>query len=334
MMALITVVMPVYNTEAYVSRAIDSVLDQSYQNLELLIIDDASTDGSAAAVRAALAKRTQADRQKVRLIAHAQNSGYGAATNTGLSHAQGQWVWFIDSDDWAEPAMLERLHECARTNDAQVAVSRIRSVDLDSGRCRLVAQWMPPGAVATGTETLRRFTRAELVGFQTNKLLSREVWEGIVSPEGNAYGDVVFMAEVLRRSKRVAFVDLALYNYALRPDSVTGSLRPGIWDLTKVAPHLKPILEEAFTPDEAEQLLRHFTYRQVYWPMVHNAEMAPDFNELATSVLDWVRPRIQWNELLGFGAQGRWPLVASLGLAKGAPKLHRRLLRIYKGGRS
>lgn len=334
MKPLITVVMPVYNTAAYVGRAIDSVLDQSYQNLELLIINDASTDGSAAAIEDALAARPATERQKVQVINHQHNSGYGAATNTGLAWARGQWVWFIDSDDWAEPAMLERLYECARTNDAQVAVSRIRSVDLDSGRCRMVAQWMPPGAVATGTETLRRFTRAELVGFQTNKLLSRDVWDGMVSPEGNAYGDVVFMAEVLRRSDRVGFVDLPLYNYALRPDSVTGSLRPGIWDLTKVGRYLRPILEEAFTTDEAEQLLRHFTYRQVYWPMINNAEMAPDFNELATSVLDWVRPRIQWNELLGFGAQGRWPLVASLGLAKGAPKLHRRLLRIYKGGRS
>lgn len=328
MKPVVTVVIPVYNNEDFVARAVQSVLDQSFKDFEVIIIDDASTDRSLSIVRQIVEECPEPDRNKVRIIAREQNLGYSAATNTGVSLARGSWMWFLDADDWAEPEMLARLLEAARSHAAQIAVSRIRTVRVATGAARTLPEWMPKTLVSTGTESLKHLARGDLGSFQTNKLVSRDIWAGVLSP-GNAYGDLAIMPKLFSLCERIAFVDEPLYNYSLHAGSTTGTLRASLWDLTALHKFVDPILNEVFAPRTARALHRHFTYRLVYRPLIHNS--AADVSTLADEIRSWTRHQIRWTELLWLAARGRVALVASLGLAKGSPNLHKKLFRYYKG---
>ncbi len=102
---MISVIVPVYNTEFYLVRCLDSLLAQTYPNLEILLIDDASTDGSGTICETYAAKD---DRLKV--IHFPQNKGPSAARNTGICRSQGQYISFVDADDHVEPDLLEKLY--------------------------------------------------------------------------------------------------------------------------------------------------------------------------------------------------------------------------------
>lgn len=326
---IVTIVMPVYNTEDLVERAVRSVLGQSFRNFELIIIDDASTDNSLSKVHSALRCEAPEALSKVRIIARDKNQGYAAATNTGISMSRGEWIWFVDGDDWAEPEMLQRILDAALENSAEIAMAQMRRVRLATGTRKVLSEWSPRHSVSTGREALSRLARGELLAFQTNKLIARSLWDGVVSP-GNTYSDAAIMPELLRRARRVAFVKEPLYNYCRRPESVTGSLRPSAWDLTALPGFVFPVLDEVFDARTAHALRKHFVYSVVYWSLINGSASDGCQSELAREVHAWTRARIQWSDLFWFATQGKFTLAASLSLAKAAPQLHRQVLGYYK----
>ena len=100
---MISIIVPVYNTEKYLRRCIDSVLAQTYQDFELLLIDDGSKDSSGA-----ICDEYAAQDARVRVF-HKENGGVSSARNVGLDNARGEWITFVDADDWIESDMLELL---------------------------------------------------------------------------------------------------------------------------------------------------------------------------------------------------------------------------------
>lgn len=110
---LVSVVIPTYNVENYVRQAIQSVLDQSYQYFEVLVIDDGSTDGTVDVIKAFSDSR-------IRLMINKLNSGPAFSRNRGIEHAKGEWIAFLDSDDWWENTRLEKLLETAGEHLADI----------------------------------------------------------------------------------------------------------------------------------------------------------------------------------------------------------------------
>ena len=113
---LISVIMPVYNVESYVVRSINSVLNQTYKNLELIIVDDGSTDRSGMICDQFMEKDG-----RVRVI-HQENGGLSHARNTGLAMAIGDYVSFIDSDDFYEIHFIEYLYQSCVENDCEIGI--------------------------------------------------------------------------------------------------------------------------------------------------------------------------------------------------------------------
>lgn len=326
----VTVVMAVYNNEEFVVRALHSVLNQSFRDFELIVIDDASTDQSLKHIFHALDGRCKADRAKVSIIAREQNLGYSAATNTGVARARGSWIWFVDGDDSAEPEMLQRLILAAQVHAAQMAIAKIRVIRVATGATKILREWSPSTSEATGMQALSRLARGELGAFQTNKLVLKSLWREVVSPH-NAYGDLAVMPKLFSLCERIAFVDEPLYNYSLHTNSVTGSLRPSMWDLTTLHNFVYPVIDDVFNPRVARALRRHFAYQMVYRPLIHNAASDITSSQLAEEIQYWTRKQIRWGELLWLVSRGRVPLVASLALAKTSPHVHMKLFRYYKG---
>lgn len=116
-MDIISIIVPVYNVEQYLDECIQSVLDQEYKNLEIILIDDGSTDGSS--------KKCDAWREKDDriIVIHKQNEGLGEARNTGLEYVSGKYVYFLDSDDFLPPTCIKRLYETAEIEQADIVGS-------------------------------------------------------------------------------------------------------------------------------------------------------------------------------------------------------------------
>lgn len=126
---LISVIVPVYNVERYLRRCVDSILHQTYQDLEVLLVDDGSTDASGA-----ICDEYAAQEERVAAV-HQKNGGLSAARNAGLERAQGTYLCFVDSDDFLDSRMLETLCRDLQEQDADVAVVGFRTFEREEGAC-------------------------------------------------------------------------------------------------------------------------------------------------------------------------------------------------------
>ena len=125
---MVSVIIPVYNSEKYTEKCIRSLLGQTYRNLELLIIDDGSTDQSGA-----ILDRLAGEDTRIRLI-HQKNAGVAAARNRGIDLATGTYLTFVDGDDYVAPDYIQCLVDCARKNEAELVICGLQFVKED-GTC-------------------------------------------------------------------------------------------------------------------------------------------------------------------------------------------------------
>lgn len=125
---LISVLVPVYNVQHFLPQCLDSILGQTYKNLEIICTDDASTDGSAEILHAYAQKDA-----RLRVISLPENLGVAHARNILLQHAKGEYICFIDSDDWVKPEYLEHLYNLARQHQADIVRCRYMFLDMHTG---------------------------------------------------------------------------------------------------------------------------------------------------------------------------------------------------------
>ncbi|MDR2891159.1 MAG: glycosyltransferase [Alistipes sp.] len=208
--SLVSVIVPVYNAEKYLARAIDSVLAQTHKNLELILIDDGSMDGSGAICDD---YATQDPRVKV---IHKANGGVSAARNDGIEAAEGEFIAFCDNDDFMAPGMLARLLEICADTDADIAHCRRERALIDT------LPTPPPQKVKvmTGREALENFY-AECTPYVWDKLCRRRVWRDVRFPVGSYAGeDVTVVHHLLWAARKIAVTREKLYCHYLNPGSV------------------------------------------------------------------------------------------------------------------
>ena len=219
---LISVIVTVYNIREYLPKAVDSILSSTYQNLEVLLIDDGSTDGSER-ICDEYAKKDG----RVRVV-HQKNGGAYSARNTGLLEAKGDYLTFVDGDDWVSPYYVENLYRALRKADADIAVSCFeevfegRGADLAVCRYRKIYEnrrvdlSSPMAAVFEGQELLAKYLEEDEAWLiQTavwNKLWKRSLSDGLRFPK-SLYEDMYFTIRLLAKSKRSVYLDWAMYNY-------------------------------------------------------------------------------------------------------------------------
>lgn len=209
-----SVIVPVYNVKDYLAKCVASILGQTERDFELLLIDDGSTDGSGA-----LCDSLAETDSRVQVI-HQENQGLGGARDTGIDNARGEWLMFVDSDDWIEPDVLEKALVSAEREDADIAVFPFRSVD------------------ETGRE-LRRFSEniEKEIGFSPEGrkdflLISPSAWNklfraslfaktGARFPHRVWYEDIRTTPKLLTAARRVVFLKDVGYNYLQRTGSIT-----------------------------------------------------------------------------------------------------------------
>ena len=206
---LISVIMPVYNVASYLPQSIESVLNQDHRNLELILIDDGSTDKSGAICDA------YADQDcRVRVI-HQSNGGAAAAKNAGLRIASGTYLTFVDSDDYLEPNVYGYMLQVLRESDADAAQFSFQ----DLYRTHTEPQILQP-CILTEKEYLVRFTKDWSCALLWNKLYKRSLFEGVFFEEGRKIDDEYFTYQGFLNPCKVVFDDRIIYNYRRRASSV------------------------------------------------------------------------------------------------------------------
>ena len=209
---MISVIVPVYNVEAYLPECMSSILSQSYRDLEIILIDDGSTDGSGI-----LCDEYAARDSRVKVI-HQKNGGAANAKNAGLRIARGEFLSFVDSDDYLEPGAYEfMLHEMAEAQ-ADVVQGSFRDVYRNKSTDRIK---LPHRCEFDTVTYLKRYTRDWTCSLLWDKLYKRELFDGIFFEEGHIIDDEFFTYQGIMNAGKILHVPEIVYNYRKRASSVT-----------------------------------------------------------------------------------------------------------------
>lgn len=228
---LVTVIIPAYNVEAYVARAIESMQRQTMEDFELLVVNDGSTDRTGDIVR-------QYTRHDLRIVDfHTENGGAPAARNLALDHARGKYVYFMDADDWAEPELLESLVEPAETNSLDLVVEGFYiETYYGKGDEHTTEMKHRPSAVYPTQQEFRVAAASlfdqNLLYPPWNKLFVRERIERLGLRFRNTFwDDFPFVLDYIRDVERVGVVDCAHYHFIRqRMESETARWRPDMYE--------------------------------------------------------------------------------------------------------
>lgn len=212
---MISIIVPVYNVEKYVKRCVESILAQTYKEFELILVDDGSTDQSGE-----LCDTFKTCDNRICVI-HQENRGLSAARNRGLKEAGGEYITYIDSDDYVDASYLETLYQNAVTYQADVSVCDFclvwennKTKSKSNGRCG-VKQY-------TGREAAREIVANNKRSMITawGKLYHHTLRELLIYPEGKLHEDEFVTYKVLYQAKEVVECDMPLYYYLQREKSI------------------------------------------------------------------------------------------------------------------
>lgn len=210
---MISVIVPVYNSAPYLAQCLNSILAQTYSNVEIICVNDGSTDESLEILH------TFAQNEPRITVLSQENAGVSAARNAGLDAAKGEYITFVDSDDALEPDMYETLLNLAAEHQADIAHCGYKKIHLDGttkdvqGTKSLLVQdsWEAAECLLTGKY---------FVGSPCNKLYKRELFTDVrFDPSLKINEDVLMNVQVFRKAKQLAFFDVPKYHYYERAGS-------------------------------------------------------------------------------------------------------------------
>lgn len=205
MQKLISIIIPVYNVEAYIEQCLLSVLNQSYPNFEILCIDDGSSDQSADII-----KTIMKNDERINYY-YQKNQGQASARNHGLHEANGDYICFIDSDDFVERDFLKILLDSIQKNKAQIVMCDFNVyTEFDNQY-----QHIETGPFTSDNIDCDKFL-ITVTSSVCNKLFDKNLFSNLSFLEGVFYEDVPFTAQAIKLSVAVCKVDLPLYNYRVR----------------------------------------------------------------------------------------------------------------------
>lgn len=212
---LISVIVPVYNAEKYLVRCVDSILNQTYQNLEVILVDDGAKDHSGVMCDDYARKDT-----RIRVV-HKKNGGLSSARNAGIDIASGEYLGFVDSDDWIEPETYETMLGLALEYNAKmVCVGRY---DVDANTMEKTVGLCPQKEeVISGIEMLGRvFVWDNCDSSSCDKLFHRSLYDGLRYTHGVVSEDVALFPYTAERAERVVMCDKPFYNYYHHGGTIT-----------------------------------------------------------------------------------------------------------------
>lgn len=217
---MISVIIPVYNVEQYIHKCLNSVLCQTYSNLEIILVDDGSSDNCPKICDNYAEKDV-----RVKVI-HQKNAGISVARNVALEICKGEYIAFVDSDDWLEPTAYEDMMKMMKESDLNV-VFCTANVIVDNEIVGQRFEYFENGTVLSPNKMVELSLKDEIGGQVWLRICHKKCWENVRFPAGRIYEDLaVSFYPFLNAKKAIGFLRKALYNYRLNINGISLSHNP------------------------------------------------------------------------------------------------------------
>lgn len=238
-MELISIIVPVYNVERYLEQCIESLVNQTYKNLEIILVNDGSTDSSGS-----LCEKLAKTDKRIRVI-HKNNEGLGFARNTGMEVMNGKYVTFIDSDDYADSNLIELLYTNLKNENADTCIGGFKRVK-NSGEVIFKEQY---DRVVYSDGEVKNNLLIKMLGSSPEKsdAIRMSVWNVIYSADIIRNSnlkfpsereliseDIIFDVKYYQGSKRVVVIDSLAYNYRINEESLTRKYKSDRFEKCKI----------------------------------------------------------------------------------------------------
>lgn len=276
-MAKISVIVPVYNTQKYLDICLDSIISQTFEDFEVICINDGSTDNSLK-----LLERYSEFDKRIKVYT-TKNQGLSEARNTGLKLSTGDYVTYIDSDDWISPVMLERLYKNITANDSDYVFCSIRCVNPLTNEAVIWDMLKPEDKEQLQSISKKPFfTEGQLDSsfyFKMHsmacaKLYKREFIKDFKFPAGLIFEDAPFFANCYLKACRISYDDNPLYYYRQnRTDSITGSSNPKYKDIFAIYNLVKQVFIENGKYEKYKTRLLLKKMQDVFYRMAESDEI-------------------------------------------------------------
>lgn len=241
MASVISIIVPIYKVEKYLNRCVQSIVDQTYSNLDIILVDDGSPDCCPQ-----ICDEWSKKDSRIRVI-HQENKGVSAARNMGLSIAQGDYLYFVDGDDWIDRTLCEKVMAIFHKNDVDIVAFNCDKVD-ESGDSLGSTEKMKEGVISI-ENSLMDLLQGNMNSYMWNKVFKRRVFQNIWFPDRSAFEDMAIAYKLFVNASKIYCLNEQLYFYFQRSDSATavisakklGELFLSRWESYE---YLKPLYPE------------------------------------------------------------------------------------------
>lgn len=311
---LISLIIPVYRVEPYLERCLNSVLAQTYRNLEIILVDDGSPDNCPAICD------TYAQRDSRITVIHQANAGLSGARNVGIDRARGAYLAFLDSDDYLAPDFLEALYQACTETGSDMSVCRWEYVKGEAIPERGNGQVQ----TFTGREMQANLYIPDGAYFVVawNKLYKRELFEEIRYPLGRIHEDEATTYRIYDKVQKAAYLDRSLYGYFVAPSSITRGFNPKCLDWVTAVAERIDFYEKKGYRELMPQALQAFADGSIdiYFRL---RDFMPESKKEQKWIQDYVRQGLRRVK-----SYGRFPLRTTIGywLFLMCPGIYRKLL--------
>lgn len=217
-MERISIIVPIYNVEKYLERCLNSILNQTYKDLEIICINDGSADNSLD-----ICEKLSHNDNRI-IIINQENQGLAAVRNKGIATSSGKYLTFVDSDDYIDEDYIEKLFNCLVHSDSDIAVANVKYENVMSEKYLLTEEFETK-KILNRVDAMREFLNPSggLGNYIVNKMYKRNVFDNILFPENKLFEDAYTMFKILDNAEKVSIEMKTNYHYVIRSDSITGN---------------------------------------------------------------------------------------------------------------
>ena len=218
---LVSIIVPIYKVEPYLRRCLDSIVNQTYTNLEIILVDDGSPDNCPQ-----ICDEYAANDERI-VVIHKKNSGLSDARNVGLDIAKGEYISFVDSDDWVTNTYIEFLLKAITGNAAEIAIGNYIETT-QTYVFNVNGEKQPKYEILNSTSAVTKLWSKDKIIFVTawGKLIKKELFKDIRFPKGAIHEDEYTSYKLLYYANKSVFLNIPLYCYFQRKDSIIGKAKP------------------------------------------------------------------------------------------------------------
>ncbi len=263
----VSIIIPIYNTGEYLYKCLDSIIGQELNEIEIILVNDGSTDNSGEICD------FYAEKDKRVHVIHKENAGVSVARNTGIKVANGNYIGFIDSDDWIEKNMYQDLYRCVRETGAEIAMCDATTVYGSDKKEEDTISFLTE-SIFLDKEDIQAFALKEIAGSACRCIYKRELLEkyGVEFPEGVPLSeDRIFNLNAIGNSSGFYYIKKAYYNRYVRKESAVSKYYPNLLQITKQYRRaVLDVIERLWAIDKSYRQIYNQQFLETYLSNVYN----------------------------------------------------------------